>query len=58
MLRIYNWRGSQWQFDEAEAPADAVLVDAPVDEAEAPVVETAAVIPANKARRPRANKDA
>lgn len=32
MLKEYAWRDSTWQFEESEAPADAVeVVDAPVE---------------------------
>ena len=43
-LKIYNWRGFKWQYEESEAPEGAVEVKAE----DAP--------PANKARRAPANK--
>ncbi|MDO5049995.1 MAG: hypothetical protein Q4D87_08965 [Actinomycetaceae bacterium] len=60
MLKEYFWRGGTWQFDERDAPADAVLKsDADAVEAEADAVEGEPVVkgrkPANKARTP-ANK--
>lgn len=52
MLKQYIWRGSQWQFEESEAPADAVeftqLAPAPV-KTEIKTTETKATKPANKA---------
>ena len=44
-LKNYAWRGFTWQFEESEAPADAV-----------PVEQKAAKPAANKAEKPAANK--
>ena len=48
-LKNYNWRGFTWQFEESEAPADAV----PVEKSARPAADKAAKRPANKARSPR-----
>ena len=54
MLREYLWRGSTWQFEEADAPADAVPVgDGAGARAGEPKAEKAAATKANKARRAR-----
>ena len=47
MLKHYIWRGSEWQFEEGEQPADAVELK-PVKAAEP---QNKAVKPANKARK-------
>lgn len=46
-LKIYKWRGYNWQFEEARAPVDAV----PVEKAAKPAANKAAKQPANKARK-------
>lgn len=45
MLKNYEWKGLQWQFNEGEQPADAVEVEKAVEPSEK------AVKPANKARK-------
>jgi len=47
MLKEYVWRGYTWQFEESEAPHDAVLLE----KANRPANK--AMKPANKARTPR-----
>lgn len=53
-LKEYYWRGNTWQFDEADAPADAVL-KTPEKAAKAPADKRKST-PANKARTPKAKK--
>ncbi len=53
-LKNYEWRGYTWQFEESEAPPDAV----PVEKAAKPAADKAAKAPANKARKPAAKKEA
>lgn len=36
MLKEYIWRGTTWQFEETEAPKDAVLVKKPAAKKAAP----------------------
>lgn len=50
-LKEYVWRGHTFQFEESEAPADAVLL-----KAEKPANKAAK--PANKARTPRTKRAA
>ena len=50
-LSEYMWRGRTWQFEESEAPADAV----PVQRKAAPTSNKARR-PANTARSPRTKK--
>ena len=54
-LKVYEWRGFKWQFDEADAPADAVPVE---QKAGKPAADKAAKAPANKSRAPRTKKEA
>ena len=54
-LKEYRWRGNTWQFDEAEAPAEAVPVEAKaarelLDKARQPLDK--ARKPSDKARKP------
>lgn len=51
-LKEYSWRGNTWQFEESEAPADAVPVRA--EKAAKPANKSRR--PANKARTPRTKK--
>lgn len=44
-LKVYKYRGQTYQFDEDHVPDGAVLVEAKVKP-----------VPANKARKPPANK--
>ena len=53
-LREYKWRGYTWQFDEEDAPPDAV----PVEKAAKPAANKAAKQPANKSRSRAAAKKA
>lgn len=55
-LKEYRWRGNTWQFDEADAPADAVPVEAPKPKAAKPAGNKRAASAANKARTPRAKR--
>ena len=55
-LKEYYWRGHTWQFDEADAPSDAVL-KAP-EKAAKPTSNKKASMPANKARTPRTKQSA
>ena len=48
-LKIYEWQGRTWQFEESEAPADAKPVTPKAKQAKAP---------ANKARKAPATKQA
>lgn len=52
-LMNYEWRGFTWQFEESEAPADAVSVE---QKAAKPAADKAAKPAANKARTTRAKK--
>lgn len=54
-LKNYRWRGFTWQFEESEAPADAVPVE---QKAAKPAADKAAKAPTNKARAPRTKKEA
>jgi len=63
MLREYSWRGNTWQFEESEAPADAV----PIDRRKAtPASKPSRKVstpkktrkPADKAAKPADNKEA
>ena len=54
-LKEYNWNGRTWQFEEADAPADAVPVE---QKAGKPAADKAAKAPANKSRAPRTKKEA
>ena len=49
MLKNYEWKGLQWQFNEGEAPAGAVPVEPKKEKAVEP--SSKAVKPANKARK-------
>lgn len=51
MLKVYEFQGLTYQFEEGKQPAGAVLVDAPKAKAVEP--ETKAVKPANKALKGR-----
>lgn len=53
-LREYVWRGNTWQFEEAEAPADAVPVE--VDKKAARTAKSRKAATPNKAKVPAANK--
>lgn len=55
-LKEYRWRGNTWQFDESDAPADAVPVEAPKAKAARPSGNKRAATPANKAATPRAKR--
>lgn len=50
MLKEYTWRGGTWQFEESEAPKDAVPV-----EPKKPAAKKAA--PRNKARKTETKED-
>ena len=47
-LREYKWRGSTWQFEDGDAPSDAVLVT----EAKRRKASNKAAKPADKAAKP------
>lgn len=52
MLKQYMWKGTQWQFEETKAPAEAVELKAKpakVAEAEPEVKAKAVTAPFNKA---------
>ena len=49
MLKNYEWKGLQWQFNEGEEPAGAVPVEPKKEKAVEP--SSKAVKPANKARK-------
>ena len=62
-LLEYQWRGNTWQFDEAEAPADAVpLTRRPKAPASKPSRKVATPkktrTPADTAAKPADNKEA
>lgn len=50
-LKEFHWRGHTWQFEESEAPADAIPV-----QAKAKPAANKARKPVNKARAPRSKK--
>lgn len=53
-LKQYAWRNLTWQFEESEAPEDAVLIE---EKAAPKAANKAAKAPANKGvRSPRAKK--
>lgn len=47
-LKEYKWRGSTWQFDDADAPGDAV----PVTAAKRRKAPNKAAKPSDKAEKP------
>ena len=51
-LKEYSWRGNTWQFEESEAPADAV----PLKAKESAKTANKSRRPANKARTPRTKR--
>lgn len=46
MLKKYIWRGTTWQFEEKEAPKDAI-----------PVVKAKKAAPRNKARKTQTKEE-
>lgn len=55
-LREYLWRGNTWQFEETEAPADALLLDVAARTSKAASSIKAATPKSNKAATPASNK--
>lgn|GEM_PF-2069718 len=51
-MKVYSWRGFNWQFEEGKQPEDAV----PVEKAAKPAADKAAKPAANKARKPATKK--
>lgn len=54
-LKVYEWRGYNWQFEEKDAPADAVLVE---EKSTKPAADKAAKPATNKSRARAAAKKA
>jgi len=54
-LKEYLWRGNTWQFEESDAPSDAVPVEAEAKRARAASSKKAAT-PKDKAKPPAKNK--